>query len=486
MQLVRGAQNRPPSAPSGEQAEPDDAASAADTVTGARAVFNRAERWALLAAFTLIVMFRLPHAWAHGRFQDEEATVFLAYAWHHGSLDALFRPFAGYWNFAADATTLLVARLVQSGIVSLERAPYLTMMMALAVQVLPGVLILTGRAQWLANRACVVAALLMIAIMPATEEVFFNILHIQFHLALCVALILALDVPERGLAKIGYGALLFVAPLCGPGAIVVLPLFALRAFVDRDAGRLMQLGALVLGSTVQLLLFYGASPIRGRMFDAATLAAGMFVRLIALPLIGTRLSLRLGLVILGSRTSGGTLWWWFAAASVLLFGTLLIAAARRRDGAIWLALSGLSISAVSLGMGMVAGERYRLPSLFEVVEGERYNFLPLVLLGLAMISMAARPMFRGRAVCVSLCLVALLSAALYYPNPSSMFAEGPSWPAEVGAWRKDHRHPLAVWPRPWTADLSDETRPCVPPSRNPPQVPQPRYCESGWAAGFYS
>lgn len=49
---------------------------------GARTVFGPRQRWALLAAFALLVALRLPAAWAHGRFQDEEATVFLAYAWH--------------------------------------------------------------------------------------------------------------------------------------------------------------------------------------------------------------------------------------------------------------------------------------------------------------------------------------------------------------------------------------------------------------------
>jgi hypothetical protein len=197
-----------------DQAESIDDRREGKLTVGARAVFSRRQRWALLAVFALIVAFRLPHAWAHGRFQDEEATVFLAYAWHHPWLDALFRPFAGYWNAAANTTTLLVAQLVRGGVLSLERAPYLTMGMALSSQLLPAILILTGRAQWLESRLAVITALLMIAITPATEEVFFNVMHIQFHLALCVALILALDLPRRRLVRIGYGMLLFLAPLC--------------------------------------------------------------------------------------------------------------------------------------------------------------------------------------------------------------------------------------------------------------------------------
>jgi hypothetical protein len=458
-----------------------DDAGAADITLGAAAAFSRRERWGLLAAFALVVMFRLPNAWAHGRFQDEEATVFLAYAWHHSWLDAMFRPFAGYWNFGANATTLVVARLAQHGVVPLERAPYLTMGMALGAQLLPAVLILTGRAKWLENRLAVVAALLMIAITPATEEVFFNVMHIQFHLALCAALILALEVPRRRVARAGYGVILFAAPLCGPASIVLLPLFALRSLIDRDRQRLMQLGCLTGGAAVQLLLFYGSSPVRGIVLDPGNVAAAMFVRLLALPLLGIDPAFRIAEVIYASKAAGGTTWLFSAAVTLLAFGALMAMAARRKDSAIWLVLSGLSIAAAALGFGMVS---IKPDDAFSILGSERYNFLPLVLLGLSLVVLARRRR-RSRAY-AALCALMLFNGALYYSKPLHNFAEGPSWPTEVHAWRNDHHHPLAVWPRPWAADLSDVTRPCSPPLPRPAPSGDPRYCESGWMAGFYS
>src|SRR6478672_13691337 len=91
-----------------------------NTGAGASAVFSRPERWLLLEVFALLLVLRLPLAWVYGRFQDEEATVFLAYAWHFPWADALFRPFGGYLNIAANATTLLVVELVRGGAVPLE------------------------------------------------------------------------------------------------------------------------------------------------------------------------------------------------------------------------------------------------------------------------------------------------------------------------------------------------------------------------------
>ncbi|NIJ06536.1 hypothetical protein FHS31_000118 [Sphingomonas vulcanisoli] len=452
-----------------------------NAAVGAGAVFSRGQRAALLAGFALLVMLRIPRAWIRGRFQDEEATVFLAYAWHRPWLDALFRPFAGYWNLGASATTLLVARLVKGGIVALEAAPYLTMTMALAVQLLPAVLILTGSAHWLERRVMVITALLTMAIAPGIEEVFFNVLHIQFHLALCVALILALDSPRRVIVRLGYGVLLFAAPLCGPAALAFLPLFALRGWIDRDWRRLDQFIAFAAGGAVQLLFFYGPSPLRGHVLDPGTIAAAIFVRLIAMPALGFGKAELFGNAIVGSQLRGGSGWWWSVAAAVGVFATLLYLATRRKDAALWLLLSSLSIATVSFGFGMIMLDRY---APFDL-DAERYTFLPLVLLGLALAVMASRPDWNPRYACAVALLVMLETGVSRYPRPLIGLRDGPSWPAEVAAWRRDHHHPLAVWPRPWKADLSDQARVCSPPGADLARSTDPRYCENGWAGAFY-
>jgi hypothetical protein len=449
---------------------------------GARSVFTARQRLALLAAFALLLVFRLPHVWAHGRFQDEEATVFLAYAWHYPWVNALFRPFAGYLNLGATAPTVLVAQLVKSGVLPLERAPYVTMSIALAVQLLPAVLILTGRGEWLAHRLAVIAALLMIAIAPATEEVFFNVMHIQFHLALCAALILALDVPRRRLAQVGYCAILFAAPLCGPGAIVLVPLFPLRSLLDRDFARLIQTVLLAASAAIQLLLFFGTSPVRAHILDPVTTAAAMFVRLVTLPFLGPSSAYRAAAIIYDSKASGGATWWLFAVATCIIFGVIGLQAARRRDSAIWLLLSAVAIGAASIRAGIVTTNAV---DAFSVYGGERYNFLPDVLIGLTLVALATRNPFRHQPVYAVLCGMMLFVGAVCYSEPLKQFADGPSWRSEVDAWRADHKHALAVWPAPWTADLSDETHRCSSPDAGLVGSKDPRYCESGWVAGFY-
>ena len=253
----------------------------------ARTAFTGLQRLALLAVFAALVILRVPAAWVHGRFQAEEGTVFFAYAWHFPWTDALFRSFGGYLNLAANASAVFAVKLVRGGILPLEQAPYLTMGIALVFQLLPAVLILTGRAQWLDSRLAVVGALLILAIAPATEEVFFNTPHIQFHLALCVALILSFDAQTKRAVRMGYAGFLFLSPLFGPSSIILLPLFALRALLDRDRGRLEQLAVLTAGALVQLIFFYAASPLRHAV-DGRAIFAALFVRLLLLPVAGLK------------------------------------------------------------------------------------------------------------------------------------------------------------------------------------------------------
>lgn len=440
--------------------------------------FNRPTQIVLLLVFVLVVVFRLPGAWVHGRFQDEEATVFLAYAWHFPWMEALFRPFAGYWNLGANATTVAAVQLVRAGILPLERAPWFTMGIALAFQALPASLLLTGRAPWLTSRIALVAALLVLALMPATDEVFFNVLHIQFHLALCAALILALGVPERRPARALYAAILFLGPLCGPGAIVLLPLFALRAMEDRE--RRWQLLALAAGAAIQLALFYSASPLRGAAHRPGMIAAGMAIRLVVAPVSGVWLANLVTLQIMLSPWSR-LIVWGLAGGAVLVLGSLAAVAVQRRDSAFWFTAAALLLAIATFGFGFASA---RTIDLVSVTAGERYNFLPGVLLAWALIVIATRG-GRGRSICVAACAVILVNAAMVYPRPDPQFATGPAWPDEVRLWHADHRHPLAVWPGRWAADLSDTPRACTPPRAPFTQSTDPRYCESGWIAAFY-
>ena len=450
------------------------------TGVGAAQVFSRSQRLVLFAIFAALVVFRLREAWLYGRFFGEEGTIFFAYAWHRPAGEALWRSFAGYLNLAANGSTLLAAQLVKADVLSLERAPYLTMAIATAFQSIPGALILTGRSAWLESRWAVIASLLIIATAPMTEEVFANVLHIQFHLALCTALVLAFDIPHSRLGKLLYCLPLALAPLCGPGAIVLLPLFVLRAVVDKDRNRVIQTVVLGAASALQLLVFYESSPLRGHLLDPATLANILFVRLAALPYFGAPVARLYGREVYAAFLTGGAIWWAMTAVALTYFTALLILVLRRGPfgAAPWLAVSGLAVGAISFGAGMLPVDPYHW---FSVGAAQRYNVLPLTLLSLGIIAMIRSCAGLLRAGLVGLCTLTLVSGALTYSFPIRNVRAGPNWPAEVTAWRKDSRHLPMSWPGQWPIDLSGHTIACSEGDKMQAGS-EPTYCERRWAA----
>jgi len=453
---------------------------ATDASIGAAAVFSGKQRVILLAGFALTLILRLPQAWLYGRFLGEEGTIFMAFAWHRPASLALWQSFAGYLNLGANASTLVMVELVRAGLLPLAQAPRFTMTIALLFQLIPAILILTGHGRWLANRWTVIGCLLAIAISPMTEEVFANVLHIQFHLALAAALILALDIPVSRFARVAYWAPLVLAPLCGPSAIVILPLFALRTLTDRDGARLTQTLALAAGAAAQMLLFYSRSPLRGHLLDPATLVNLLFVRLVALPYASAPNANLMGYGVYTLYLKGGLGWWLMTGLSLAYFGWLARTALRGGlDAAFWLILSGLLIAVVTFGAGMLPID----PShWFSVGAAERYDFLPLSLLSVGLIALVMRGDERYRRICMSLIGLMIMSGASTFFFPVNDLRSGPDWQSEVAAWQDNHDHMLATWPAKWLVDLSDHDRPCSPPSLTSVAVADPTYCESSWQA----
>lgn len=445
-----------------------------------RSPLDTSQKLGLLVAFVLLVALRLPEATLHSRLLGEEGEIFLAYAWHREAWDAVWRSFGGYLNLAANASSLLAARLAQSGMLPLENLPRLTMGIALAFQALPAVLILWARGAWLTSRWAYAAALLMIGLAPFSEEVWLNVLHIQFHLTLCCALILAMAPPTTSKGMVAQGAILLLAPLCGPGALVLGPLFLARTLLDRSPGRLLQTAILGFGGVLQLALFFTPSPVRGEFVDLPSLASMIFLRLGALPVSGIANGWTVGEFAFQARSEGQLEWWAFSGLSMAFCGAIAVTAWRyRRSATGWLIAAGLSLAIVSFGGGMIALDA---SGWFGPSVAERYNFVPLVLLGLAVITIAQNSSKKGRLIAKILCAIILANGAIGYFYPIRELSHGPDWRSEVGQWRANHDYLLKGWPSKWRIDLSDRHRVCPEANYETASIEDPRYCESAWIA----
>jgi len=393
----------------------------------------------LLGAFAALICLRMPEIILKGRFWSEEGPIFFVNAWTHTPLHALFFSYGGYLNIAANATTLAARWLMP-----LELAPYITIAVALLAQLCVPLVLLTTRDGWLQSWPARLAAITLVLVVPDAEEVWLNSLHIQFHLGLCCAIILALQ-PAAGRVALMRYAILFFAPLCGPTAIALLPLFIARSLLEPSRPRLAQIAALGAGAAIQLLFFVHRDPLRVYAFNPVLFACTITLRHIVEPFTSPAYAGAIGSAI-RTRWAAG-----FVPHKAVLLPLLvfipygaLVYRYRQRSPAIWL-FAGFVLVAVATYFGA----RSHLDMLLMTKVDGRYMYVPQALLSLSVLALAA--CLSGWRAMLAWGVVAwlIVVGAVDYAQPWDLIANGPAWRTEVAAWRADPSHVIQTWPRGW-------------------------------------
>jgi hypothetical protein len=400
------------------------------------------ERMLLVLGFAALLACRIPGV-LQGRFWAEEGEFFLD-ALRLPWFAALTTPHTGYLNLVASIAMQLAARL------PLEFAPLASCAVALILQTLPAILLVTSRISWLQQRWPLVLALLLLATPPLSEEVWINPMTIQYHLMLCVGLILA-EAPRRGVIGVLQAIVLVIAPLAGPGNSFAIPLFALRAWLDRSRARAWQTLLLSVGTVIQLgFLATHPAPARHLGIEVPLLLAVVCVKHVLVPLLG-----RHEAVDLANRLPPI-----FAAGGVPLlpvYATLLAGAGfaavvwygGNRESR-WLAAAGGAMMVLSY-FGVVGGQANLLGAHF----GTRYALAPQSLFELALLGVASTAPTSGLRSVAGLIVLWLVFVGVHeYFWVSPAMAHGPSWRAQVTEWRSTHQ-PIHLWPPSFVIRLPD-------------------------------
>jgi hypothetical protein len=400
------------------------------------------ERASYVLMFAILVAARLPRILLEGRFWAEDGRVFFENAWNLPWFKALFMPHAGYLNFTAN-----LAGVLERYLVPLSAAPYVGVGLALLFQCVPAILLVTSRDEWLQRRIVVLAALLIVAIPADSLEVLLNTTNSHFHLGLAVAIILALE-PRLGPVGIFQLVVLFVAPLCGPSPWVLVPLFALRAAIDRSKLRTLQTLVLFAGLAVQLGFFF--SHDHGRHFHTSLELFGAII--LAKQFIAPFFSFPSAFNMIDSfapsfTNSGGPIW---PLMLVMSLSAVALSAAilYPKKSPLWLLCGAAIITLVSY-----AGAVGDKTALVSVAGGGRYAFIPQILSGLAVLSWSVihrgYARFLAQGIVVWLLAVGIMD---YAPSPEWL-QDGPPWRAEVQKWQQDRSYVLKIWPPGWTVTL---------------------------------
>jgi hypothetical protein len=230
--------------------------------------------------------------------------------------------------------------------------------------------------------------------------------------------------------------------LAGPGNSFPIPLFALRAWLDRSRARAWQTLLLSVGTVIQLgLLATNLQPGRHLGIEVPLLLAVVCVKHLLVPLLGRHEAVDLATRLPPIFAAGGVPL--LPVCATLLAGSAFAAAvwyAGNRESR-WLAMAGGVMMVLSY-FGVVGGQANLLGAHF----GMRYALAPQSLFGLALLGVAATARTPGlRSVAGALVLWLVFVGVHEYFWVSPAMAHGPSWRAQVIEWRKTQQ-PIHLWP----------------------------------------
>ncbi len=400
-------------------------------------------RTALLLGIALLIAVRIPSIWTQGRFWAEEGSIFFVNAWHVPWYKVLLFTYGGYLNFAANLAAVLANHLV-----SLEWAPYVSIIFAFLIQIFPAALLCLSKQKWLQDIKMLLAALLIVITLPFSHEVWLTSISTQCHLNLCAGLILALEPGVGSIALFQY-ILLFFAPLSGPGASFLVPLFIARAVIDRSKSRAIQAAILGLAAALQLLFFYHPAD-RQLGISPPLLLNVFFVKHLLEPFLGQQ-SESLVDPLRDSFVAGHASIVAMLVA-LIVFGIFAVAIWRTgKAEPIWFFLSGMLMAILSY-----CGALGNRVDLLFAYAANRYVFAPQILLELSLLSLSC--VSRGRIRLISTALIiwlVVIGLREYFYTPG-MFSVGPSWRSEVRQWRKNPEYKLEIWPKGWYVTLQSE------------------------------
>jgi hypothetical protein len=398
-------------------------------------------RVAALLVCVACVALRTPRLLGAPRFWAEEGSTFFRFAYEHWPLRTLafIDQRAGYLNLIASVGGLAAAHLAP-----LERAPLVTTLIALAIQIVPFVLVLFARLPFLSHPARRAAACAILLVAPTqVAEVWLNTINAPVYLGLIAFLLMLQDFARPLARRLAYGVLLF----CGLGGVYanfLLPAFMLRAWTSRERTRWIQ--AAILGATCAAQACIMLDSMSAGRFNEKRLSLvgahslGDAARhLIGEPLLGSdRVT-----ALTGGRSSGGlvflALFVIAAAAACLARNRLAIGS---RDSRLVLFVAFLSLFA---GTSML--------SVDSDPHG-RYAVLPGFVLLFLLLDMIRPRQERWSSGAAALLLgLSLVVGTIGYRDDHWKVCDGRGWRAEVALWRADPTHLIEICPQGWTMRL---------------------------------
>ncbi|MFN2568599.1 MAG: hypothetical protein ABR564_03235 [Candidatus Dormibacteria bacterium] len=327
---------------------------------------------ALLIGFLLVLgtamVLRRPDAVVHPQFWAEDGRLWFADAYNDGPWAPLAHPVVGYLQTISRMAGALALPF------GLDRAPLLFSVLALFLQFLPTMLIVTFRFSHVIPSRATRWLLAAVYIALPNSEIHGNVTNAQWHLAL-TALLVLVAAPSRSQAwRVFDAAVLLLSGLSGPFVLLLAPVALLRwrrsrqpwdmAMVALTGGLALLQGAVALGTS------------SGRSHEA--LGAGLVpaVRMMSDRIVAPALLGQENTALYSQTVNHGLV---LAIIVTALAGGLLLISLLKGPWALTM-LNGFSFLTLLLALArpQVSDVLPQWPLMAGTTAGDRYFFLPMV------------------------------------------------------------------------------------------------------------
>ena len=379
------------------------------------------------------------------QFWAEDGTVFYQQAHEFGFLHSVLIPYSGYLH--------LFPRLIAglSLFLPLSFVPLFFNLAALAVQCLPAIYICTPRLENLGPfRVRLLLAFLCFGI-TGVHEVWGNLTNSQWQIALLSFLILIASPPQSRLGNWFDRVALGIGALTGPYCVLLLPIAVIVAFYRRSSRTISQLAILGVGALAQTIaLLIVGRPHLGKLGASFPLFCKLVVIRGFVPDLPA--SMRVARLLHLPVDS-----WIFSCCVVV--AALAVTAWIFRHGSLEmrcaLLFTALMLAASLASPVVVVGGAEQWPTMMMPGVGERYWFIPRLMLVVAVLWIATQRVSKwARAAGAAMMLAILISSAIHW---HLVRAPGMYWDPylhvfnalPVGAQLK-----IPINPPPWTLLLT--------------------------------
>ena len=174
-----------------------------------------------------LLVLRRPDAVFHAQFWAEDGVVWYADAYNRGALRALLLALDGYLQ------TLPRLACAIALWAPLGRAPLVTNLIALLIEALPPLFLLSNRMRNLGPLGLRCGLALLLLFVPDASEVHAAITDAEFHMAVLACLVIIAEVPRSRAGRVFDVVILTLFSLTGPFCVLLFPVALLRTLWPR-------------------------------------------------------------------------------------------------------------------------------------------------------------------------------------------------------------------------------------------------------------